>query len=147
MTITFRAAELNSASGIFQQALLGQPSAEPLAGDIITRADVEFTSDDGRIQSGVWESEPGKSRWEFLTRGEIITIVSGAMTVEEDDGDPVHLIAGTSAIFPIGWKVRGRSPRPCARCSSYTTNDQENPQHPTFTARRTDGSPDAAHLP
>ena len=78
MTITFRAAELNSASGIFQQALLGQPSAEPLGGDIITRADVEFTSDDGRIQSGVWESEPGKSRWEFLTRGEIITIVSGA---------------------------------------------------------------------
>ncbi|MDJ0114025.1 cupin domain-containing protein, partial [Rhodococcus erythropolis] len=63
-----------------------------------------FTSDDGRIQSGVWESEPGKSRWEFLTRGEIITIVSGAMTVEEDDGDPVHLVAGTSAIFPIGWK-------------------------------------------
>jgi uncharacterized cupin superfamily protein len=104
VTIAFRAAELNSASGIFQQALLGQPSAEPLGGDIITRADVEFTSDDGRIQSGVWESEPGKSRWEFLTRGEIITIVSGAMTVEEDDGDPVHLVAGTSAIFPIGWK-------------------------------------------
>ena len=78
MTVTFRAAELNSASGVFQQALLGQPSAEPLGGDIITRADVEFTSDDGRIQSGVWESEPGKSRWEFLTRGEIITIVSGA---------------------------------------------------------------------
>ncbi|MGH3892317.1 MAG: cupin domain-containing protein, partial [Rhodococcus qingshengii] len=41
---------------------------------------------------------------EFLTRGEIITIVSGAMTVEEDYGDPVHLVAGTSAIFPIGWK-------------------------------------------
>ena len=104
VTITFRAAELDSANGIFQQALLGQPSAEPLSGDIITRADVEFTSDDGRIQSGVWESEPGKSRWEFLTRGEIITIVSGAMTVEEDDGAPVHLVAGTSAIFPIGWK-------------------------------------------
>ena len=95
---------MDSASEVFQQALLGQPSAEPLTGDIITRADVEFTSDDGRIQSGVGESEPGKSRWEFLTRGEIITIVSGAMTVEEDDGDPVHLIAGTSAIFPIGWK-------------------------------------------
>lgn len=104
MTVVFRATDLDSTSGSFTQALLGQPSAEPLTGDIVTRADIEFASSDDRIQSGVWESEPGRSRWEFTTRGEIITVVSGAMTVHEDDGEPISLVAGTSAVFPVGWK-------------------------------------------
>ena len=80
---------------------VGQPSAEPLTGEILTRSQVFF--DEPQITSGTWECEPGSSRWEFTTRGEVIYVLSGRMTVEEDGGTPVELTAGSSCIFPIGW--------------------------------------------
>jgi uncharacterized protein len=101
MTITFRAAETPAAD--LTEKLLGQPSAEPLSGDIMTRSHVFFTSADERILSGTWECEPGASRWEFTARGEVIYVLSGAMTVEQDGGQPVHLTAGSSAVFELGW--------------------------------------------
>ena len=99
MTISFRAAEIPSAD--LAQKPLGQPSAEPLNGEILTRSQVFF--DDPAITSGTWECEPGASRWEFLTRGEIIYVLSGRMTVEQDGEAAVELTAGSSCIFPIGW--------------------------------------------
>jgi uncharacterized cupin superfamily protein len=101
MTIAFTAASLSS--GELEEKPLGQPSAQPLTGDITTRSKVYFTSDDARIVSGTWECEPGASRWEFLTRGEIIHVLSGRMTVQRDGEDPVELAAGSSAVFPLGW--------------------------------------------
>lgn len=98
-TLSFRALE----QADLVDKPLGQPSAEPLSGDIMTRAAVPFSSDDGRILCGTWECEPGASRWEFLDRGEFIHVVSGRMTVQVDGGSPVELTAGTSAIFPVGW--------------------------------------------
>jgi uncharacterized protein len=101
MTIVFRAAEI-PASDLTEKPL-GQPSAEPLTGDITTRSHVFFTSPDERILSGTWECEPGASRWEFLARGEIIYVLSGAMTVQRDGGEAFNLTAGSSAIFELGW--------------------------------------------
>lgn len=101
MTITFTAATLSAAE--YTASVLAQPSAEPLSGDIEVRAYTPFVSEDGRIVSGSWESEPGHSRWEFLTRGEIITVVSGRMTVQRDGEEAVELSAGMTAVFPIGW--------------------------------------------
>ncbi|WP_033338759.1 cupin domain-containing protein [Catenuloplanes japonicus] len=86
------------------EKLLGPPSAAPLGGDITVRSRVDFATDDRRLISGVWESEPGTSRWEFLTRGEIIHVVAGRMVVTEDGGEPVELTAGATAYFPIGWE-------------------------------------------
>jgi uncharacterized cupin superfamily protein len=103
MTITFRATELDSATD-YDESLLAPPSAQPIGGDITVRAFVPFTSDDGRILSGSWESEPGQARWEFTDRGEFIQVISGRMTVEQDGEPPVELTAGSSAVFPIGWK-------------------------------------------
>ena len=80
---------------------LGQPSAEPLTGEIMTRAKVFL--DNPTVTAGTWECEPGASRWEFTTRGEVIYVLSGRMTVHQDGGDPVELTAGSSCIFPIGW--------------------------------------------
>ena len=100
MTIHFRAAEIAAAD--LAEKPLGQPSAEPLSGDILTRAKVYF--DIPQITSGTWECEPGVSRWEFTTRGEVIYVLSGRMTVHEDGGEPVELTAGSSCIFPIGWQ-------------------------------------------
>jgi uncharacterized cupin superfamily protein len=99
VTIAFRAAEIPSAE--LAQKPLGQPSAEPLSGEILTRSQVFF--DDPTITAGTWECEPGESRWEFLTRGEIISVLSGRMTVQADGEDGVELTAGSSCIFPIGW--------------------------------------------
>ena len=102
MTLIFQAAAFTADD--LDEKPLGHPSAEPLTGEILTRSAVPFTSDDNRILSGVWECEPGTSRWEFLDRGEIIHVISGRMTVTRDGADAVELTPGTSAIFPIGWQ-------------------------------------------
>jgi uncharacterized protein len=109
MTIVFRAAEIPASD--LAEKLLAQPSAEPLSGDITTRSHLFFTSPDEKILSGTWECEPGQSRWEFTTRGEVIYVLSGAMTVQRDGGDAHHLTAGSSAIFELGW------------CGTWTVTD------------------------
>jgi uncharacterized cupin superfamily protein len=83
---------------------LGPPSAEPLSGEILVRSRVDFTNDERTVISGIWESDPGTSRWEFLTRGEIIHVISGRMTVRRDGEEPAEVTAGTTAYFPIGWR-------------------------------------------
>ncbi len=100
MTISFRAGEIAAAD--LATKPLGQPSAEPLTGEIMTRARVFL--DNPTVTAGTWECEPGASRWEFTTRGEVIYVLSGRMTVHEDGGNAVELTAGSSCIFPIGWK-------------------------------------------
>ncbi|MGB8858098.1 MAG: cupin domain-containing protein [Ilumatobacteraceae bacterium] len=100
MTITYRAAEI-PASDLAEKPL-GQPSAEPLTGEITTRAKVFFDAE--KITAGTWECEPGASRWEFLTRGEIIHVLSGRMTVQRDGEDAVELTPGSSAVFELGWQ-------------------------------------------
>ncbi len=102
MSITFKPSELFE--GELDEAPLGPPLAEVLADEVPTRIAVPFTSDDARILSGVWEAEPGLSRWEFLERGEAIYVLEGRMVVTEDGGEPITVEAGTSAIFPIGWQ-------------------------------------------
>lgn len=102
MTVTNRPSDVPTSD--LAEKLLEQPSAEPLSGDIIVRSRADFFSADKKVISGIWESEPGKSRWEFETRGELIHVLSGHMTVEEDGGEPAEVTAGTSAYFPIGWK-------------------------------------------
>ncbi|MBM7517094.1 cupin domain-containing protein [Nocardioides nitrophenolicus] len=101
MTLTFPPADLFQ--GALDESLLGPPSAVVLEGEIAVRSAVPFTSDDARVLSGVWEAEPGCSRWEFLDRGEVILVLSGRMVVTQDGGEPVVLTAGTAAVFPIGW--------------------------------------------
>jgi hypothetical protein len=101
VTIAYRAADLSAVD--LTEKPLGQPSAEPLTGEITTHSRVFFTSPDERIVSGTWECEPGTSRWEFTTRGEIIHVLSGRMTVQRDDEEGVELTAGSSAVFEPGW--------------------------------------------
>jgi uncharacterized protein len=102
MTLANRPAEIPARA--LEAKPLAPPSAEPLDGPIQVRSRLDFATDDRRLVSGIWESEPGRSRWEFETRGEIIHVVAGAMTVTEDDGEPVELTAGSTAYFPIGWR-------------------------------------------
>lgn len=102
MSTTFKPSELFA--GELDEAPLAPPLAEVLGDEIATRIAIPFTSDDARILSGVWEADPGLSRWEFLDRGEAIYVLEGRMVVTEDGGEPITVEAGTSAIFPIGWQ-------------------------------------------
>ncbi|QYF89197.1 MULTISPECIES: cupin domain-containing protein [Arthrobacter] len=102
MSITFRPSELFEED--LEKSVLGPPYAEVLSDEIAVRMSVPFSSDDSRIVSGVWEAEPGLSRWEFLERGEVIHVLAGRMVVTEDDGKAVTLEAGSAAVFPIGWR-------------------------------------------
>lgn len=101
MAITFPPADLFH--GLLDEDLLGPPSAVVLDGEIPVRSTVPFTSEDGRVLSGVWEADPGLSRWEFLDRGEVILVLSGRMVVTPDEGESQVLSAGTAVAFPVGW--------------------------------------------
>jgi uncharacterized cupin superfamily protein len=101
MTLVIRPAEVDAAE--LEAKPLSPPNAQPLSGEIIVRSRVEFTNPDRTIISGIWESDPGTSRWEFLARGEIVHILEGRMIVAEDGAEPVELTAGSAAFFPIGW--------------------------------------------
>jgi len=101
VTISFRALEIPASE--LAEKPLGQPSAEPLDGaEILTRAKVFL--DIEQITSGTWECEPGASRWEFTTRGEVIYVLKGRMTVQRDGEEGVELTAGSSAVFEVGWQ-------------------------------------------
>lgn len=101
MTQVIRPADLDAAD--LAPKPLALPSATPLDGDIEVRSTVAFANDDRTIVSGVWESDTGASRWEFTTRGEIVHILSGRMSVQRDGEDATVLTAGSAAFFPIGW--------------------------------------------
>jgi uncharacterized cupin superfamily protein len=60
MTISFRALDIPASQ--LTEKPLGQPSAEPLSGEILTRAQVFL--DNETVTAGTWECEPGTSRWE-----------------------------------------------------------------------------------
>lgn len=54
-------------------------------------------------ETGIWECTPGAAVLAYETN-EFIAILSGAMTVTPDGGDPVEMRAGDAALFPLGWR-------------------------------------------
>ena len=81
---------------------LEPPLAEALGDPMPTRGVDLWASDDESISAGVWECEPGVSRWD-MEEGEFVHILSGRMTCRHDDGTEVELSAGSTAVFPNGW--------------------------------------------
>ena len=57
---------------------------------------------DGDQEIGVWECEAGPSYWKLETH-EFVHIVAGSMTVTPEGGEPQHIGAGNTAVFPRGW--------------------------------------------
>ena len=56
----------------------------------------------GEQEVGVWECDPGPSRWKLDTN-EFVHVISGRMTVTPDGGEPLELGPGSTAVFPRGW--------------------------------------------
>ncbi|WP_028924624.1 cupin domain-containing protein [Pseudonocardia acaciae] len=103
MTFHFRPAELDMDD--LKQRPLAPPSATPIEpAEILTRNKILHISEDKKVIWGQWECAPGASRWEYDNRQEIVYVLSGSMTVQEDGGEPVKLEPGASAVFPVGWR-------------------------------------------
>lgn len=119
MTETHSAAEASSAAAAAGGAGVGLPHVAEAA----TRIDLEdwgaleeatgpemstsgitmWKNEATAAESGIWECTPGPSHWELETN-EFVHVLSGAMTVTEDGGEPVNLVAGDTVMFPNGWK-------------------------------------------
>lgn len=97
----FRPMELFN--GDLPESNLGPPDATVIGGPIAVRSSVEYRSVDGSLLAGVWEANPGLSRWDFTDHGEVIHVLEGSMTVRPDGGDAITVVPGVSAVFPIGW--------------------------------------------
>jgi uncharacterized protein len=109
MTSVFRADDLNSSD--YTESLLAPPMATPLSGDIVVRDRSYLADEKSGVYSGSWESEPGTSRWEFTTTGEVITVVSGSMTVEEDGGEACQINRWRHCLLPNRLEGRVDCPR------------------------------------
>jgi uncharacterized protein len=72
-------------------------------GTMGTRNRTTWRSDDGTIETGVWECDAGRFQATFSAYGEMIHIVSGELACTGDDGDTFTLRPGDSITFPRGW--------------------------------------------
>lgn len=79
------------------------PKPTSLDGQTESSATV-WESEDGRLESGVWECTPGTFTAFRDGYDEIAHIVSGSATVESNDGVVVELTSGSTLITPAGWK-------------------------------------------
>jgi len=61
-----------------------------------------FQADDDSILSGVWESAPCKEEIESYPAHEMMTVISGSVTVTNADGQAETFTAGDSFFIPKG---------------------------------------------
>lgn len=79
-----------------------------IEGDPLQRAQNLFHSEDGRFNSGIWQSEPGTWRVVF-TESEFCHILAGIIVVRGDDGSVATFKTGDAFVTPAGftgtWQV------------------------------------------
>jgi uncharacterized cupin superfamily protein len=72
-------------------------------GTIGTREQATWRSDDGSVETGVWECDAGRFRAEFAAYGELFHVVGGEVECTGDDGSRFTLRPGDAMTFPRGW--------------------------------------------
>ena len=85
---------------------LGTPGRKPtsIEGNQMEAAVTLWTSPDGLAEAGVWECTPGRFTATRETNSEICHIISGRVTLHDEDGRARELGAGEMLVLPIGWK-------------------------------------------
>jgi hypothetical protein len=73
-------------------------------GDIATTSLEVFSGTASSLDVGIWETDPGRSRWEFTDGGEVIYMSSGRMILNEDGSEPIDIEPGDLVICPVGWQ-------------------------------------------
>lgn len=100
-----------TADGVIAQSVMKAPlGPAPIPDEDIVEGDpkgstvVLRSSEDKRLNNGVWECTPGKF---YLPHNyeETVTIISGRVTVTPEGGEPVELGPGDTAFFPAGTRV------------------------------------------
>lgn len=102
MAIVSRIGEISESDKTVEPLQL--PLADPRGAEIETKYLSVFSSADERHEAGFWQTEVGKSRWEFDDGGEIIYVLGGAMTVERDGHPSIEVKAGDLVVFETGWQ-------------------------------------------
>ncbi len=81
---------------------VGNPKATSLDGQLESIVEI-WTSEDGSLETGLWECTPGT----FVARrdgyNEVAQILSGRATIKGDDGVVEELAAGSTFVTPAGW--------------------------------------------
>lgn len=80
------------------------PLADPLGADIETKYYNLYSTPEENLDAGIWETQTGRSRWEFIDNGEVIYVLGGKMTVERDGEEAIEVGAGDLVVFEKGWK-------------------------------------------
>jgi hypothetical protein len=62
-----------------------------------------WTSDDGRVETGVWECDPGTFTARRDGYDEVAQILVGRATVEDEHGQVIELVPGSIFVTPSGW--------------------------------------------
>lgn len=85
---------------------LGQPSPKPtsIAGNQMEAAVTLWTSPDGLAEAGVWECTAGRFTANRESNSEICHIISGRVTLHDQDGRSRDVGPGEMLALPIGWK-------------------------------------------
>ena len=85
---------------------LGEAAPKPtsISGDQFEASRTLWTSDDGLVEAGVWECTPGRFTAARDTNSEICHIVSGRVSLHNEDGTSKEVGPGELLVLPIGWK-------------------------------------------
>lgn len=64
-----------------------------------------YRADDDSILSGIWESAPCREDYESYPVNEMMTVISGSLTITNEDGEDEVFTAGESLFIPKGSKL------------------------------------------
>ncbi len=84
------------------------PKPTTLEGDQQEAAVSLWTSDDGRVDIGIWECTPGRFSADRTKSSEFCHFLSGEIEMTHADGSKVRLGPGDAINLPLGWKGEWR---------------------------------------
>lgn len=80
------------------------PKPTTIEGDQKEAALTLFTSADGRTETGIWECTPGRFTADRTRSAEICYILSGRVTLHDEDGTSRDIGPGEMFALPLGWR-------------------------------------------
>ena len=76
---------------------------EPEVGDLMARGHSYFSSEDGNLGIGVWESKPGEMTYTELGYDELMYVLDGTIVLTDTDGNTETYGSGEGVVLPKGW--------------------------------------------
>jgi len=76
---------------------------EPESGDLVARGHSFFSSEDGNLGIGVWESKPGAMTYADLKYDELMYVLDGELVLTDTQGSTETFGPGEGVVLPKGW--------------------------------------------